>query len=180
MNDFFKQLSQVDEALKVCGNETERSSLENLRSDLQEILDLTRETLNEQQKGSNAEGASTNDDDDQFAQEMALFMSEINETENGSANNDTAITQQNDEVLKFKAEVDSLIGKKCSAPYTFAWGAKSYHNALVCGLETDINQIQSMDDIKVTVLFTNPIHRNMVPCPFYLDGNCRFDFNKCR
>lgn len=37
-----------------------------------------------------------------------------------------------------------------------------------------------MNDIKVIVLFTNPIHRNMVPCPFYLDGNCRFELNKCR
>lgn len=82
--------------------------------------------------------------------------------------------------MRSQSEVDTIIGKKCSAPYTFAWGERSYHNALVCGLETDINQINSMADIKVIVLFTNPIHRNMVPCPFYLDGNCRFEFNKCR
>lgn len=74
-------MSQVGEALKVCASDIEKSSLENLRSDLQELLDLTRETLNEQQKGSNDEGASTNDDDDPFAQEMALFMAEVNESE---------------------------------------------------------------------------------------------------
>lgn len=56
-------------------------------------------------------------------------------------------------------EVDTIIGKKCSAPYTFAWGAKGYHNALVCGIETDINHVNSMDEVKVMVLFTNPIAR---------------------
>lgn len=77
-------------------------------------------------------------------------------------------------------ELSGVIGKKCSAPYAFPWGAKDYHNALVCGLATDIDHIADLNDIKVTVLFTNPVHRNMVPCPFYLDGDCRFESDKCR
>lgn len=97
----FDQLSQVDEALKVA-NETEQSSLSNLRSDLQELLDLTRETLNEQQKESSAEGASTNDDDDPFAQEMALFMAEMNEKDARNSTDDNAEATLSDELLKFK------------------------------------------------------------------------------
>lgn len=73
-----------------------------------------------------------------------------------------------------------MIGKKCSAPYTFPWGAKDYHNALVCGILSDIDRVGHLNDVKVTVLFTNPVHRNMVPCPFYLDGDCRFESDKCR
>lgn len=95
-------MSQVGEAIKVCETDEEKSSLENLRSDLQELLDLTRETLNEQQKGSSAEGASTNDDDDPFGQEMALFMSEINESESQSAAFDQIENQNNEDVHKFK------------------------------------------------------------------------------
>lgn len=96
------QLSQVGETIKVCETDEEKSSLENLKSDLQELLDLTRETLNEQHKGSSAEGASTNDDDDPFGQEMALFMSEINESESQSAAFDQNENANNEDVHKFK------------------------------------------------------------------------------
>lgn len=78
-----------------------------------------------------------------------------------------------------QTELAELVGKKCSAPYTFAWGARDYHNALVCGIDTDSDMLD-LEHIRVKVLFTNPIHRNMVPCPFYLDGDCRFESDKCR
>lgn len=74
----FLQLTQVSEALKVCTNDTERASLENLKCDLQEILDLTRETLNELKGTSNVcDGPS--EETDPFAREMAILMAEINE-----------------------------------------------------------------------------------------------------
>lgn len=178
-------MSQVSEALKVCATDTETASLENLKCDLQELLDLTRETLNESKGASTSQAGddlSNEDEDDPYVKEMALFMAELKECENivGATNNDCVKGDGNHEMEKLKIETDSLIGKKCSAPYTFAWGAQSYHNALVCGLETELNQISSLDDIRVMVLFTNPIHRNMVPCPFYLEGECRFDHDKCR
>lgn len=71
-------MSQVSEAMKVCSNDTERASLENLKCDLQEILDLTRETLNELQGPSNT-NEELNDEEDPYAQEMAIFMAELNE-----------------------------------------------------------------------------------------------------
>lgn len=64
--------------MKVCSNDTERASLENLKCDLQEILDLTRETLNELQGPSNT-NEELNDEEDPYAQEMAIFMAELNE-----------------------------------------------------------------------------------------------------
>lgn len=211
--------------MQVCTNDIERASLENLKCDLEEILNLTRETLNELKKPSNVGvddgNADEDDDDDPYAQEMAIFLAEINDCEGGSGSTSKLATAGNSassdairsspsiaDLEKFKviqkfcdffffnltqnikisfslfwsqSELETIVGKKCSAPYTFAWGARSYHNALVCGVETaNVQQIHRMDDIQVTVLFTNPIHRNMVPCPFYLDGNCRFELNKCR
>lgn len=84
------QLSQVNQALQACTSDLERASLENLKCDLEEILNLTRETLNELKKPSNIGGndadgnADEDDDDDPYAQEMAIFLAEINDCEGGS------------------------------------------------------------------------------------------------
>lgn len=81
------QLAQVDETLKSCKNDAERESLENLKCDLRELLELTRETLREQNghlSNHFKKDELSNDDDDgdneddPYAHEMALFMSEIN------------------------------------------------------------------------------------------------------
>lgn len=78
----------MNQALQVCTNDIERASLENLKCDLEEILNLTRETLNELKKPSNVGvddgNADEDDDDDPYAQEMAIFMAEINDCEGGS------------------------------------------------------------------------------------------------
>lgn len=83
----------------------------------------------------------------------------------------------------FQDELTAMVGKKCSAPHTHAWGAKAYHNAMICGLD-DINEYDEedieLDKVKVKILFTNPTHREMLPCAYYLDGECRFNADKCR
>lgn len=103
------QLSQVNEALRVCTSDTERASLENLKCDLEEILNLTRETLNELNGSSNGgsgsgsggsggggggddENVDEYDDDDPYAQEMAIFLAEINDCDddNGNTSKSTA------------------------------------------------------------------------------------------
>lgn len=61
------QLQQVIDALRISKSDTERSSLKNLHSDLTELLQLTRETLQEHQTPNT----------DPFADEMSLFMAEI-------------------------------------------------------------------------------------------------------
>lgn len=95
---FSFQLSQVNQAIQVCTSDTERASLENLKCDLEEILNLTRETLNELKGPSNVGGGSggvgggderngdedDDDEDDPYAQEMAIFLAEINDCEGGS------------------------------------------------------------------------------------------------
>lgn len=66
------------------------------------------------------------------------------------------------------------------APYTHSWGSKAYHNAFVCSLdETAEDEIIDFDKIKIKVMFTNPTHRDMVPCSYFLDGSCKFDSDKC-
>lgn len=78
-------------------------------------------------------------------------------------------------------ELNAVVGKKFSAPFTHSWGGKAYHNALVCSLDdtTEYGENIDLDNIKIKVLFTNPTHRDMIPCSYYLDGNCKFDSDKC-
>ncbi|CAD6997655.1 unnamed protein product [Ceratitis capitata] len=73
-----------------------------------------------------------------------------------------------------------MVGEKCSAPHQHSWGAISYHNAIVCGIE-EIANIDSEGELKarLRVLFTNPTHKEMMPCLFYLEGECRFDEKQC-
>lgn len=97
----------MEAALSVCESETERQSLESLRSDLQELVQLTQQTSSDGSQKS----------EDSMDDEMALFMSEINSLDNED---------------KLNAETENeILGSKCSAPYTHSWGGKSYHNALI-------------------------------------------------
>ena len=33
---------------------------------------------------------------------------------------------------------------------------------------------------QVRVLFMNPTHKSMIPCPYFLDSKCRFADDACR
>ena len=74
-----------------------------------------------------------------------------------------------------------MIGKKCSAPHEHTWGTKTYHNAIVCGLDGSNNyNLDEINNFRLRILFTNPTHREMIPCSYFLEGECRFDVDKCR
>lgn len=76
--------------------------MENLKCDLQEILNLTRETLNEM-KGTSNSCEDLNEEDDPYAQEMAIFLAEINECKSSvMQTNDNAKDHANGEMEKFK------------------------------------------------------------------------------
>lgn len=95
-------MSQVSEAIKINSNETEKASLENLKCDLQEILDLTRETLIEWRGATNA-CEETKEEEDPFAQEMAILMAEINNGETSKTMENTR-NQTPTEMDKFKVK----------------------------------------------------------------------------
>ncbi|KAL3871835.1 hypothetical protein ACJMK2_039807 [Sinanodonta woodiana] len=71
---------------------------------------------------------------------------------------------------------NDIVGMRCRAPYTLEWGAMSYCNAMIAGIECGKNT----DESKVRVLFCNPTHNSMLPCKFYLEGKCRFSQSECR
>lgn len=168
----------------MCTNPIELESLENLKADLLELLSLTKETLNEDQQQSENDSG-----DDPFADEMRLFMSEITETDRQEENTNTKTDDNTNETFdekfnRIKSELKSMIGQKCIAPHTHTWGSIAYHNAFICGLDETAEYSSddhiADDSIRIRILFTNPTHQEMIPCSYYLDGDCKFDSEKCR
>lgn len=166
---YTEQLSQVELALATSDDPDERTNLESLKKDLTELLNLTRETLDHEQQ-SNPEPQppqqpqqSSNVIDKEFAQ----FMAEVKDLDGGGDGGDDEVEDTTNQ------DMQDLVGSKCSAPHTHKWGSKSHHNALICSVEED-------DCTSVKVLFINPTHQEMVPCSYYLEGDCKFSDEKCR
>ena len=86
------------------------------------------------------------------------------------------LTQQN---IQAKDDLEKSIdvgkvGSKCQAPFFSRFnGSTSYHNAVI------YSDIELQNDC-VLVIFSHPIEIAMVPCPFFLEGRCRFTDDKCK
>ena len=86
------------------------------------------------------------------------------------------LTQQN---IQAKDDLEKSIdvgkvGSKCQAPFFSRFNqSTSYHNAVIYS----DNELQN--DC-VLVIFSHPIEIAMVPCPFFLEGRCRFTDDKCK
>ncbi|KAI8119322.1 hypothetical protein FF38_06884 [Lucilia cuprina] len=164
MEEYELQLLTVEQALLTTQDESARQELQTLKDSIIELIALTQvaeeETKNEEQ---------INDDD-----EIQRFMREINEISKDEKRDDGSKLQE------LKNKFEKMIGEKCSAPHKHTWGAVGYHNAIICGIEDEayIDEDGNVD-VKLRVLFTNPTHREMLPCNYYFEGNCRFDDANC-
>ncbi|XP_052866681.1 zinc finger CCCH-type with G patch domain-containing protein [Anopheles cruzii] len=166
IRQYTAQLTQIGQALQRTTDDGERTELEKLRCDLTELLKLTQETLD-----------CTTDTDpdvprekDAIDDEFALFMSEIKQLDQA----DEAEPPKHENPAADDLDLEGLIGSKCSAPHVHSWGSKVYHNAMVCSLDT-----VQLEHATAKVLFTNPTHREMVPCAYFLEGDCRFTDDRC-
>ncbi|XP_011191548.1 zinc finger CCCH-type with G patch domain-containing protein [Zeugodacus cucurbitae] len=172
-SDYESQLQIVEESLATTENEEERIALNSLKADLLELIELTNQT-NAAELSNSADGCNFNEELERFRSEMALL-------ENVESNVHEVTEENIDEHLnKLRVKLEDMVGKKCTAPHQHTWGSVSYHNAIVCGIEDTAN-MDSNGQLKarLRVLFTNPTHREMLPCSFYLEGECRFDDTQC-
>uniref|UniRef100_A0A182N6A0 Zinc finger CCCH-type with G patch domain-containing protein n=1 Tax=Anopheles dirus TaxID=7168 RepID=A0A182N6A0_9DIPT len=177
------QLNQIEQALQLTKDAHERSELEKLKLDLTELLNLTQETLahsndeasvTKKEKAKRTDAAQADPIDDEFA----LFMQEIKQLDRTeqteSVTEDTTPEPERDPESSEELDLDGLLGSKCSAPHLHSWGSTAYHNAMVCSLDST-----NLAEATAKVLFTNPTHREMIPCAYFLDGECRFADEKC-
>ncbi|XP_050069541.1 zinc finger CCCH-type with G patch domain-containing protein [Anopheles maculipalpis] len=183
IRQYKEQLDQIAQALQHTRDADERKELNKLKHDLIELLELTLETLGptadedfttnpEKDNGASTTAKTPSVDcmDDEFAQ----FMKEIKELpavpkENTETNSTPPDPESHDEL-----DLEGLVGSKCSAPHLHTWGSTTYHNAMVCSVDAS-----NLAEATAKVLFTNPTHREMIPCSYFLEGECRFADDKC-
>lgn len=176
------QLVAVDETLKTA-SDSEKASLLDLKEKLIEVISLLEANQNDlpttSAGKSKAQDASGENIDDEFLR----FQAEINALDSGE-NSDAEEENGNEKVCEVSFELykvlQSMEGKKCRAPFTRQWGEKAYHNALIFSTDMEEQVVEDLENVQVKVMFCNPLCDEMKPCPFFLDGHCKFDTEKCR
>ncbi|XP_037079421.1 zinc finger CCCH-type with G patch domain-containing protein-like [Pollicipes pollicipes] len=195
LGEYLKQLEQVSVALTLTPDNEE---LKQLASSLKELIELTEQhededTHTEQPANGWEDNAASRSLDD----EMALFQSEIAAVERAddrdltgseadSPDGDTeqppdgADDQRRQTAEELKASLQGLVGARCSAPFTQAWGQLEYHAAIVEAVDdASLEDALSADDVKVRVLFSHPTQRVMQPCKYYMRHTCDYG-DECR
>ncbi|XP_029974198.1 zinc finger CCCH-type with G patch domain-containing protein [Salarias fasciatus] len=190
------QLQQVETALAAGLDPTQQADLLKLKEDLCQLIELTEASLISVKKSrllsrleeEDSNGAQSNaaeaaaESNGALDTEFAAFYSELGECSGSSLDTrdkegesgpvygeeDEGEDEEDDE------EEDALGGTKVRAPYRTTWGTLEYHNAMVVGAEPPDGE-----EAQVRVLYIYPTQKSMKPCPFYLEGKCRF-LDNCR
>ncbi|XP_013783609.1 zinc finger CCCH-type with G patch domain-containing protein-like [Limulus polyphemus] len=148
---------------------------------------LIQQTTDEKSESCNPNADGLTEMDAEFARFQAEMASldegfSFSTTDLQKPKNETRISssdQDNDEDIMVM--LSSLPGTKCRAPFSREWGELSYHNAIVLSYHVEQKTSpETPEDIKVSVMFCNPICNAMKPCSFYLEGKCKFSDENCR
>uniref|UniRef100_H2P2M9 Zinc finger CCCH-type with G patch domain-containing protein n=1 Tax=Pongo abelii TaxID=9601 RepID=H2P2M9_PONAB len=180
------QLQQVELALGAGLDSSEQADLRQLQGDLKELIELTEASLVSVRKSRLLAALDEERPGRQEDAEYQAFREAITEAVEAPA---ASPGSGSETVLKAEAGPESaaggqqeeegedeeeLSGTKVSAPYYSSWGTLEYHNAMVVGTE------EAEDgSAGVRVLYLYPTHKSLKPCPFFLEGKCRFKEN-CR
>ncbi|KAM9068311.1 zinc finger CCCH-type with G patch domain-containing protein [Sarcophilus harrisii] len=179
------QLQQVELALGAGLDPTEKADLLQLQADLKQLIELTESSLVSIKKSKllatldpslGLIESAVRDEAEYLAFQNAI--SEVTgESEIQGAERATSPERGETEPDKSgheEEEEEELSGMKVNAPYYSSWGTLEYHNAMIVGTE------QTEDGTAgVRVLYLYPTHKSLKPCPFFLEGKCRFKEN-CR
>ncbi|XP_036441727.1 zinc finger CCCH-type with G patch domain-containing protein [Colossoma macropomum] len=175
------QLQQVEAAL-ACGlGASEQADLLKLKEDLLQLIELTESSLVSVKKSrllASLEDSSTTLTETQeqpketnLDAEFAAFYSELSESGGEVVQSPKPDDEEEEEE---EEEEEDISGTKVRAPYHTSWGTLEYHNAMVvCSEEPD------GEETRVRVLYLYPTQKSMKPCPFFLEGKCRF-MDTCR
>lgn len=169
LEQYKAQFLQIQSVLENTGEENQED-LVKLRDDLVELIHVSEESLLSLKKSKLLQLL------DSAEEEVSNIPERLNESACSSeVGNDTEVSDDKD-----LSEVeDDITGMKCRISYTQDWGVTEQHNAMVFDAET-VELADGNETTKVRVLFMNPTHKSMVPCPYFLDGKCRFSDDDCR
>ncbi|XP_022900628.2 zinc finger CCCH-type with G patch domain-containing protein [Onthophagus taurus] len=153
IKEYKQQLIQINAAISNSTSQEEIDSLISLKTDIQQLLSLTDDS---------------NSNQTELEDEYANFMAEM--AKEGAYGGEPKSEVNLEEINKLKSELE---GMKCKAPHKHSWGEITYHNAMISSVLYD-------EEIKVKVMFLNPTHLEMLPCPYFLETECKFSEEKCR
>lgn len=188
------QLQQVETAISAGLDPSQQSDLLKLKEDLLQLIELTEASLvsvkksqllasledsNELPSHTSTSAADTITSNNSLDAEFAAFYGELGESscsssDNRERNEVEGQGVEDSEEDSEEEEEDALSGTKVRAPYRTAWGTLEYHNAMVVGAEPPEGE-----ETQVRVFYIYPTQKSMKPCPFYLEGKCRF-LDSCR
>lgn len=187
------QLQQVELALGAGLDPSELADLRQLQGDLKELIELTEASLVSVRKSkllASLDGEHPAQDDAEYlAFQQALTEvvevpaapgAEADTAPEGQAGPEPSQPGPEEEEEEEggedseEEEEEELSGRKVNAPYYSSWGTLEYHNAMIVGTEE-----ASDGSAGVRVLYLYPTHKSLKPCPFFLEGKCRFQEN-CR
>ncbi|XP_035213991.1 zinc finger CCCH-type with G patch domain-containing protein-like [Stegodyphus dumicola] len=180
MTQYKLQLATVEESLKTASDD-KRADLLDLREKLTEVIILLQ--------GSQAVSTATEivsevkrSDLKPEDEEFLRFQMEISELEKGSTSKGekTEPDVGGDVHHELHKVLSSMEGSKCRAPFIRQWGEKAYHNAIILSTDLEEQDLDDLANVQVKVMFCNPLCDEMKPCPYFLDGHCKFDQEKCR
>ncbi|XP_068695320.1 zinc finger CCCH-type with G patch domain-containing protein-like [Montipora foliosa] len=168
LEQYKEQFLQIQAVLQSTGDEGQ-DDLVKLRDDLVELIHVSEESLLSLKKSKLLQLLEQEED--------TFCDSPSRDNESYDLNNhDERDSLDNEDSLNIE---DDITGMKCRISYTQDWGATEHHNAMVFDLES-IELPDGMEETKVRVLFMNPTHQSMMPCPYFLESKCRFSENTCR
>lgn len=185
LETYKSQLSVVDHALISAPTE-QIDDLVKLKSNLLEVIQLLQGTSPENQKAHETDiPPSTTQNHSDMDAEFARFQMEISELGDSPKLEEphcdsTEVTEKRDGDDELLKTISSLEGTKCSAPFSQQWGEKCYHNAIISSVVLEEDDVSCLENLQVKVMFCNPVCDRMKPCPFFLDGYCKFSDEKCR
>lgn len=154
------QLQQVELALGADLDPAELADLRQLQGDLKELIALTEASLVSVRK---SKLLATLDEQPPAAAQTPPAAAETEDPPQGEGEEEEQEDEEDTE------EDDAWAGRRVQAPFRSAWGPLEYHNAMVVGAEA----------AGVRVLCLYPTQPALKPCPFFLDGKCRFQ-DSCR
>nr|XP_023396608.1 zinc finger CCCH-type with G patch domain-containing protein [Loxodonta africana] len=187
LQTYHVQLQQVELAMGTGLEASEQADLHQLQGDLKELIKLTEASLVSVRKSK----LLATLDQEHLAQEDTEYLAlqktisevvevpeapgaELETVSKGEAGPEPNNPGQEEEEGGDDEE-EELSGTKVNAPYYSPWGTLEYHNAMIVGTE------QAEDgSAAVRVLYLYPTHKSLKPCPFFLEGKCRFKENCSR
>ncbi|XP_065647083.1 zinc finger CCCH-type with G patch domain-containing protein isoform X4 [Hydra vulgaris] len=153
------QLAQIISVISTADDALTKLELYDLEKDLKELISVTEESLLSLKKEKN------------LFNKYEEYNFPVNTESHTVAESSQSESIDDDSNDTYDGD---FVGLKCRVKYTQEWGGYEYHNALILNVEKDCNE-----DLKIRVLFLNPIQKSMLPCKYFMDDKCTFN-QDCR